>query len=215
MIIPDLIDFTQEVAKLLSENKIKLLAKYLSLLTRSDRFRFFSPDIDVLEDELSNLGGSSDEFESFVSKARESAMNVSGVEEIPMHLTGGEPRTDVKVSTVKIPRKGEVENQKEKELVSDEGEEKKVRQDFVGRVDISIENLEVSKQVGTFLNKSRVLALKKEILDRFEPSLLRMTVAPCNIDQFDKTSGLKLENLKFQVLSGRHLLQALREDFYK
>ena len=201
------------MAKLLSESKIQLLAKYLSLLVRTERFRFFSPDIQVLESEVNGLGGSSAEFKSFVSKAKDSAIRVSGLEEIPKHLTGGEPRTDVKATTARLPRKGEVEHEKEKELASNEGEEMKLRRDFVGRVDIPIQNLEVGEQVGMTMSNSRVLAIKKEILERFEPSLLRMTVAPCNMAQFDTTAGQRIETLKFQVLSGRHLLQALREDF--
>ena len=83
-----------------------------------------------------------------------------------------------------------------------------MQKDFVGRADILLENLEISKSVKTFLNTSQIIGIKEKIRSQFEPSLLRMTVAPSDPDSFN---GASINSSKFQVISGRHLFVALTE----
>ena len=77
--------WTQECARLLSENKIVLFCKYLSLLSKSEGFRFFE-DIDMNEEELKSLGGSMEEFSVFSEHAKENAIKVGALVDVPKNL---------------------------------------------------------------------------------------------------------------------------------
>ena len=94
--------------------------------------------------------------------------------------------------------------EREKALTSEDGEEMRSKREFVGRSDIPLANLEVSSLVGTFFNKKQIAGIKEDILQRFEPSLCRLTVVPKDPKNFKFSN---IDNTQFNVVSGRHLLK--------
>ena len=70
-----------------------------------------------------------------------------------------------------------------------------------------MDSLEVSSKVCTAFMKDSVEGLKELLKTRFEPSLCHMTVVPKNPDNF---SWDKADSTSYEVLSGRHLLLALK-----
>ena len=73
----ELNDFTQEISRLASTNKLRLLGKYLSLVVKSEGFRFNSPDYTISDEELQSLGGSREELNSFLELSKRCAMRSS------------------------------------------------------------------------------------------------------------------------------------------
>ena len=73
----ELNDFTQEISRLASTNKLRLLGKYLSLVVKSEGFRFHTPDYTISDEELKLLGGSREELNSFLELSKRCAMRSS------------------------------------------------------------------------------------------------------------------------------------------
>ena len=68
------------------------------------------------------------------------------------------------------PKINEVLLAKDDALRCEESDEKRIRNEFVGRGDISLHSLKINSEVATPFNKSQVLGIKESLLERFDPS---------------------------------------------
>ena len=81
-------EWTMDFARIAADNRFELLGKYLSMLVKSEEFRFHDPDLKVPDKDLSSLGGSVEEFQRFLKKAKDSAMRIGGYQDILKELKG-------------------------------------------------------------------------------------------------------------------------------
>ena len=79
-------DWTLDFARIAADNRFQLLGTYLSLLVKSEGFRFHNSDFQIYDDNLQQLGGSLEEFETFMNKAKECAMAITNYEDILTEL---------------------------------------------------------------------------------------------------------------------------------
>ena len=162
-------------------------------------------------EEIEEKGGTLEEFELFVEKAKECAAVVNSVAEITNYLSGGKKRLHEKEVPNDKPKKSKTTKSSDvmkEALFKDDGVESKLQREFVGRIDISLDQLEVSSKVYNPQVREAVEGIKESILSRFEPSLLQFTVVPKDLNKF---SWKEAENLSYNVVSGRNLLLALKD----
>ena len=121
-------------------------------------------------------------------------------------LSGSE--TDAMAPEAKRCRLNETLDSKASALTDEKGEEVKVKKEFLGRCDVPLHLLDISSKVCTPVVREVVDGLKEAIKNRFEPSLIKFTVAPKDPEKFNWDFANMAE---YWVLSGRHLLTALKE----
>ena len=153
MSIWELNDWTVLFTAMATDMKYELLGLYLSLLVQSEGFLNYSgtdPCFSVDLDKLHSLGGSVKEMEVFIIKAKECSVKVNKTEEIVNYLSGKKKKvncSDDVTPSRKRSRVDETVSKQNEALNLDYGEEAKVRKQFVGRMDISLDSLEVSGKV--------------------------------------------------------------------
>ena len=143
-------DFTVQLTTMAADFKHDLLGLYLSLLLKSKGFLNYDENAfqEGLKD-LDSMGGSSLGLEAFILKAKASAIFVDSDHEILNFLRGKKRSMTEESSCRKNPKKSRVnetsDSQKEA-LKLNTGEEIKMKQEFVGRIDLSLDSLGMSKK---------------------------------------------------------------------
>ena len=93
------------------------------------------------------------------------------------------------------------------ELKSSNGIEKSYISQYVGRADVPISNLAISKKVTMPINPYKVQGLARAMRERFDPSQISLTVVP--LDPGELTAE-NLTSKKFEVIHGRHRYSSIQ-----
>ena len=211
-------DFTSKMIELKTTGRKKLLSLYFSLMLKSvnfsghvdevyDEWGFRTDGEGVTETRLIDEQGTLVEYKEFVAKANLCSLDVNHKKDVLEVVEGGKSKksgeeevfgpTKVKRSKVEM-----VYDHKEKELTDEDGVEKSYSSQYLGRADIPIENLTVSTKVCLAIIPFKVLGLEKAMLERFDPSLISLTVVPVE-DSTDITAN-NIAIRRFEVIHGRH-----------
>ena len=87
------------------------------------------------------------------------------------------------------------------ELKDPKGVEREHVEGFQARADVHIDHLEVCQKVLLPMDDIKVKMLAKEMLERFDPSKVTLTVVPLDPGDFNKRNT---ESVKYEVVHGRH-----------
>ena len=173
-----------------------------------DEWGFQTDGKGVTENSLSDEEGTVVEFKEFVMKANLCTLDVNYKEEVLKYVEGGKSKRDGDIfgpTKVKRSKVEKVYDLKEAELADEEGVEKSYSTKYLGRADIPIENLTVSSKVGVPIIPFKVLGLEKAMFERFDPSLVSLTVVPAGpVDDLSDINVTNLSNRRYEVIHGRH-----------
>ena len=183
------------------------IAAYISRLSRSKDFSNHDPN--VFSPVGLKLDASSDseliEFSEFLAAAKEHATVVTtGREEAVQTIavkTNRKRKVNNKENTKPLTKQERMEKFFQKELKDPKGVENLHVEYLQGRTDVHIDRLEVCPKVVLPLDDLKVKMLAKDMLERFDPSLISLTVVPSDPDSFDVDN---LEENDFQIVHGRH-----------
>ena len=224
-------DFTRKCTTLIIDSRKELLALYMSLLPYSAGFSLHRPDLHldsgirkdgkgICAEDIVQKGATIEEFMSFKIQAESCAIEVSkkkaeALSVIAKSLT--ETNDKGKKCEVKhVNDDSELVNPKvakrikvfESELNDKKGIESALSDSYVGREDIKIELLSIDKKLSPMYNEFKVDGLVNSMRMRFDPSKIRLTVAPADTTNFNRQ---KLSENKYVVVSGIHRLAALKK----
>ena len=205
--------FAKEVQSLVTRSKLELLAQLLSLLPESEGFTNHHQGIHsklglrldkqgVTEEALVKTGGSLEYLEKFVETANKSAKQVLGTQSITM-------KNFVTVSKVTKAKKIKlsVEEAFNEELKDKGGIEREFVNSFMGNIDVEISALEIDPALSVMVSPLHVEGIKREMLKRFDPSLLCIAVRPVDPENYDREHP---EKSKFLVIQGVKSFCALK-----
>ena len=203
--------FGQAIQSLITQSKLDLLASFFSSLPYAPGFHNHHPDIyDELgrakdkdaENTASNLmqfGGTEDELKAFIETAKKCAVEIGQSESVKRMLTSsGKVRAKKKVKTV--------EEKYQEEVHCQEGVERVYSDSFASSGDMDLSSLEVDPVLKTRISIFHVEGIKKEMLSRFDPSLISIVVRPAEVSKFDPHHP---ERSKYYVIQGVHSFTAL------
>ena len=212
--------FTQKSAALLVKNP-RILAKYFTLISCSEHFCNFKPDIHdmngikkdgtgVVEDDLIRLGGSLLEYVEFVNSAVENAA-VIGAKDEDLKISPATKKrklTDYYNKSNKKMSSTEKTEQNYQQMVTEEGGlEKSVVSAYVKHRSIPLEKLSVSPQLYLPINQVKVNEIAESMMDRLEVSQLVVSVIPVNLERFEREG----EDEGYYVVHGVHRYLALKK----
>ena len=216
-------DITQDMADIKRSKNFDLLSLFLRLLWNSEGFLGHNDETfnkigmkkDGTGDQLKDIeekGGSLKQLEDFITKAKTGADIVPSKLDILKKVQGGKRKRKIEneenVCKIKRTKTEKIELEKAKEIKSDDGLETTLKNSYVGRVDIPLEQLSLSPRISLPINRLKVLALAKGMESRFDPSLVAVTCCPAEPGVFDKT---KLEKNNYHIVHGRHRFEALKK----
>ena len=182
------------------------IAAYISRLSRSKDFSNHDPNVfspvglklDASDPELA-------EFKAFLKAAREHATVVTaGREEAVQSIadkTNRKRKVNNKESTKPLTKQERMEKFFQRELKDPKGVEKLHVEYLQGRTDVHIDHLEVCPKVVLPLDNLKVKMLAKDMLERFDPSLVALTAVPSDPESFDVDN---MEENDYQIVHGRH-----------
>ena len=201
--------FSQVVQSLVTQSKLDLLAHLLSTLPYAQGFHLHHPDINdelgrtkegETEDDLKKYGGTEELLKTFVDKARMSAEEVSQTPSVKRMLTSsGKARPKKKVKSA--------QDRFDEEVKSTDGVERIYSNAFSMGVDMDISALEVDPVLQTRLSCFRIEGIKREMLARFDPSLVSIAVRPADISTYNPKEP---EKSRYYVIQGVHSFKALQ-----
>ena len=211
-------DFTQKVAGLRVGHKEEAIGMYLTKMNTSQGFFLHRAEIhdewgfeiknrESQVEDMEKINGDLDEYKEFVLAAQNSALKVDKRVDCLKQIST--KPSDVKGSDEVKAKKSKcevIEEAKQAEIDDETGIEKIFSSNYFGRAFVSIDNLSVSKQVFTQMNKFKVLGLAKSIENRCDPSNLVMTVVPKDMNTFNEDD---LDDNEYEILNGRHRFEAL------
>ena len=159
------------------------------------------------------MGGSSEELKDFIRKAEDCCLKVGTNREIMKNVEGvAKRRLPTQSNTlsiaVKKTRRETVEDNKDAEVRDKDGLEVNFMNDYLGRVEIKIDNLVLSDKIQIPISNDKVSGLREKLLQRTDPSLLCLTVCPPEGTDVTKSN---LQDLTFSVIHGRHRFLALKK----
>ena len=212
--------FTQKTAALLVKNP-RILAAYFTLISYSEHFCNFKPDVHegnglrkdgtgVLEHDLIRLGGSLLEYEEFVKSAVKNVTDIGakddGLKISPAtkkrKLTDYFNKSNKKMSSLE-----KTELNYQQMLTEEGGLERSVVSAYVKHRSIPLEKLSVSPQLFLPINQVKVNEIAESMVDRLEVSQLVVTVIPANVERFE-TDG---EDEHYFVVHGVHRFEAMKK----
>ena len=183
------------------------ISRYITRLIISRGFSHFVDGIDATTVKVSE--DEELEFKSFYDTACEGAtlVTVGGIEEAIRTLAATTNRGKRQGSDGRKPqsKQSKIEKFFSKELRDENGVEKQHVEGFHARADVHIDCLDISKDVLLPTDDLKVKTLAKEMLERFDPSLITLTVV-----QDQSEEGQAKESPQFRVVHGRHRLLALK-----
>ena len=209
---------SQKVQALVTAKKLDLLADFFSLLNRSVKFCKHHPEIftvdglrkdglGIQEVDLQSKGGSIEELKTFIKVAVESAQ-VCGAEKEKTALEKMLVKRKVtSISSIKQP-KPNAESRQSSEIQLEGGIEQKYSKSFIGNIAVNINMLEVDPSLKCRISVFHVEGIKKEMLRRFDPSLVSIVVRPKDLASFDPE---KPEHSNYLVIQGIHSFKALQK----
>ena len=212
--------FTQKNAALLIKNP-RILAAYFTLISCSEHFCNFKPDIHdmngikkdgtgVVEDDLVRLGGSLLEYEEFVISAVENVA-VIGAKDEGLKISPATKKrklTDYYNKSNKKMSGTEKTEQNYQQMVTEEGGmEKSVVSAYVKHRSIPLEKLSVSPQLFLPINQVKVNEIAESMMDRLEVSQLVVSVIPVDLEKFEREG----EDEHYYVVHGVHRYLALKK----
>ena len=222
--------FTQKCSELVVDNKLKLLAHYFSLTSKSEGYFSHSEDFDVKgflldgsglkEKDLVEAGGSIKELESFQKLADENSFCFGGdtqAEAKDFRLSSLNKRkitdffqkeADPEKKKNKLTKTERVEANFREEIESEGGLEKSFVKSYATFKSVHIDMLSVSPKLFLELNNVKIKDIADSIESQPDPAQLILTVCPVNIDDFGKPGTL--DETEFFVIAGQHRLQALK-----
>ena len=208
---------TSKILEMRSAGKNELLALYLSLLPQAHSFSQFKDGVHdqmgfkvdksgIVIQDLESRQGSLDDWKDFVSKARQSCINVGSLKQVMEKVEGGtrkRKRCDLSEPdpVIKRSKAEKVEEAKETEMKDENGIEKSYVQNYIGRAEVPLDHLVYSKKVKLPINSFKVEGLSRSIAQRPDPALLSLTVCPAEGFPFDPND---LSNNHYEVIHGRH-----------
>ena len=215
--------FSQKCSALLISSP-KLLAAYLSLVSFSESFcshdsekhlgNGLSKELRESEvDSLVQLGGSLQDYETFIKAAISSALDVSGGgKEEALNISPAVKRriTDFYNKTgskKKLTRKEQVEDNYRTMLGEERGLEKSITDSYVNFQSIPVENLSVSPNMFLLMNQVKISEIADSMIDRYDPSQMVLSVVPSDLEAFERDGTSD----SFWVIHGRHRYQALKK----
>ena len=205
----------QRVQSMVTEGKLDLLADYFSLLNKAESFSKHHPGVflkdgfrkdgqGIQEQDLVEKGGSGEHFRSFLTAAKASAHKCQDggkTGEMSKRKAGEETRRVKKCKPTAEQRLCE-------EIGDQKGVEKKYSNSFIGSADVSLDLMEVDPVLKKKVRYFHVIGIKNEIMKRFDPSLLSITVRPKDMTAFNSQD---LGNSRYYVVQGIHSFRALQE----
>ena len=209
-------DFTSKMIELRTTGRKKLLALYLSLVLKSSDFSghvegthdqdgFQVDGSGLTQQDLKDEAGSLKEYRDFVRKAKDCCLDVHQRRDALEKVEGGKSvkagGDDFGPTKVKRSKAEQVEDEKEKELMGDEGVEKNFSNQYVGRAEVPLDNLTISTKVSMPIIQWKVHGLVKAMSQRYDPSLMSLTVIPVENTELNSDN---LANCRYEVIHGRH-----------
>ena len=220
-------DFGRTCTSMVVNKKQELLALYMTLLPHSKGFSHHREDLHhasgirvdgqgVGEQCLEKLDGSLKKFLEFKTSAEKSAFVVSQskLEAISKIVEGKgyKKRKSQSEAAVgegpKISKDEAKIKAQEEEIGNKEGIEQAFVDSFVGQANVKIEKLSISPKICPTVNPFRVNSIAYQMKWRFDPSKIRMIVAPADPSKFDQDN---LPGNEYIVVSGSHSLAALQK----
>ena len=216
-------DFTSKILKMRKDGRNDLLAMYFSFLVKSSGFTAHKHGVyneqglslKEIEKETSLLiqsGGSVKELETFIEQARNSAIKVEYSSHIMRELASTcsviVKKSEANPVRVKKCREDKIVDNKLEEVSDPCGLESTFLQNFLGKAEVPIANLEISSDVALPMNSLKVSALATGMLQRFDPTQMAVMATPDPSKPFNKED---LRENHYIVFHGRHRLQALKE----
>ena len=217
-------DFTRKCSSIFTNQNLKLLGNYLSLLPYVKGFSHHRGEFNmengirsdlsgVTENVLIENGGSLNEFIEFAKMAKESAIVVSHTKaEVFAQIKDkdgvaikrkGQPDTMiVKRSKIEV-----TEDLQKIEIDDPNGVEKALINSYVGRADIKLSNLSISPKLAVKTNQFKVQGIAKAMKERFDPAKLQLTVCPVE----ESFNPANMADEKYFVVSGQHSFKALQK----
>ena len=210
-------DFTQMILELRAGGKVDLLAKFLSILPNAEGFHHHNREIHsaiglLKDDDGTQLGDASEEedLKKFIEYARDAAIVVETKKEVLALLAAGRKKEGkqeaVGKSASKKSKSEKIIDDKNAELEDKDGVEKSFIQNYVGRAEISIDNIELSEKLCIPINQFKVLGIAQSMKAQFDPSLVTLTVYPADEKNFDTEN---LDRNKYKIIHGNHRYLAL------
>ena len=205
----------QRVQSMVTEGKLDLLADYFSLLNKAESFSNHHPGVflkdgfrrdgqGIQEQDLVRKGGSSEHFSSFLTAAKASAHKCQDGGK-----TGDMSKRKAGEEIRRVKKCKPTAEQRQSEEISDhKGVEKKYSNSFIGSADVSLSLMEVDPVLKKKVRYFHVIGIKKEIMRRFDPSLLSITVRPKDMTTFNSQDP---GNSQYYVVQGIHSFRALQE----
>jgi hypothetical protein len=218
--------FTQKCAKLVVENKLKLLAQYLSLTSKAEGFITHQDQFDkhgfaldesqgLKEKDIVDAGGSVEEVKVFQKLSEENAFIFGGNSEEgkDFRLSSLNKRKitdffDKKLNPKKMTKTERTETNFKEEMENETGLEKSLVKSYVNFKYVNIDRLGVSPKLFLKLNDAKVRNLVESMETRFEPTQIVLTVCPEDIEKYENSDTT--EGLNFLVIVGQHRLEALK-----
>ena len=214
MFIHGVTPFAKMISGLIAEGKEELLMKLLNILPCASEFsehveetheengiRF--GDSDATVNSLKSSGGSINDLLDFIGAAKNSAQNVNQ----PSLKSFFKKTTDNSSKNPKKSRMESVDEREKRELAIEGGLEKEYVKSFVGLANIPLDNIEISPDLVETLIANKVLAIKDNMLKRYDPSISIPVVHPLGED-FDPQ---KIDEGKYGVVQKIHTVKAFQE----
>ena len=222
-------EFSNKVNSMCIQQKEKLLALYLTLVSHSESFVHHKVSIHdemgfqidgsgpTLSD-LSELGGSIHDYQDFIRIVKDSALDVNNGSDVFAEMakkrtvkqtkrisnTGDEP--SLKKSKTAI-----VNDNERIELDDSCGLEKSYLSSFVGTCRIPLDNISVPAELKDLVSESRVENIISSMKNRYDPTMTVLVVAPVDDSKQPDLASDKVTGQKFVVVQKIHTLTAFKK----
>ena len=219
--------FSKRVTALIVEQKQKLLSKYLSLLPHSVGFvhhrEGFHTDegflldrgdeVESVEDEIIQNGGSMVDYLEFIKYALESAVDVAAASKDGQDITRFfEPKRKSSEPHSKATKKSKaaiIDDNEAEELTDADGLETEFKDNYVGMANVPLENLSISSDLDVKLTMFRVYRIISSMEKKYDPSLTIAVVCP--MEGQTVTDLKNVANQRFVVIQKIHTVAAFKE----
>ena len=228
--------FSQKCAGLMVEHKLKLLAIYYELLSKSTGFCSHKDGHDenglpvagteAVVQYLVDNGGSVKDLKEFKKLAIENAFKF-GEKKVP-EQNGEKDKIDQNFrlsncnkrkitdffnpgAKKKLTKTDRIENNFREAIEEENGIEKSLVNSYVKFVYIKIEKLSVCPNLYLPVDEGNVRAIAESMEDQFDPVLAVLTVYPDPADSENYRSPEDNENINFRVICGQHKYRAMRQ----
>ena len=224
-------EFTQKCQFLVVEKRAKLLSLYLTLLVKKKGFMRHRPDLhredglpldnpeaEVVAANLRKHGGSLEDFISFATAAQDNALLVvEDRHEALKQLRGGSSSADKSKKRKKQDQAGAPKPKMTKaevmaddtkaELENESGLEKSFSSCYLGKADVHLDNICLSKKIVLPISDINVKNIINSMRSRFDPSFIRLVLCPADESRFDPQ---QLRGNSYHVVQGCHSYLALK-----